>query len=105
MNDNHISGSHRAPRRQLTADDKDLDTRIFPRKEVVLGGYMGYVIGRRWDLLVRHLVQREPPECSLAEIPIDPDLSSPSLGESEWLGTWWTQGKQAATLTEGGNVE
>jgi dienelactone hydrolase len=58
---------------RLIAADKDFDLLVVPGAEHMFLGYDHYVIRRRWDHLLRHLLHREPPKYRLAEIPVDPD--------------------------------
>ncbi len=56
---------------RLIAADKDFDLLIVPGAEHGFVGYEHYVIRRRWDYLVRHLMDREPPTYRLADVPVD----------------------------------
>ncbi len=67
---------------RLIAADKDFDLLIVPGAEHGFIGYRHYVIRRRWDHLVRHLMNREPPEYRLADIPIGPDQIEAVLGRA-----------------------
>jgi dipeptidyl-peptidase 4 len=58
---------------RLIAANKDFDLLIVPGAEHMFLGCDHYVIRRRWDYLVRHLLRREPPTYRLAEIPLGPD--------------------------------
>jgi dipeptidyl-peptidase-4 len=58
---------------RLIAADKDFDLLIVPGVEHRFVGAAHYVTRRRWDYLVRHLMNREPPEYRLAPIPVGDD--------------------------------
>ncbi|MCG8153203.1 prolyl oligopeptidase family serine peptidase, partial [Pimelobacter simplex] len=64
----------------LIAADKDVDLLIVPGAEHAFTGRQHYVVRRRWDYLVRHLLGLEPPRYRLAPIPPDPALVSFFLG-------------------------
>lgn len=66
----------------LIAADKDFDLLIVPGAEHAFTGRQHYVVRRRWDHLVRHLLHREPPHYRLAPIPPDPELVAFFLGRS-----------------------
>ena len=59
---------------RLIAADKDFDLLVVPGADHLFIGYEHYVIRRRWDYLVRHLMNREPPEYHLAEFPVPVEL-------------------------------
>ncbi|MFD1541961.1 S9 family peptidase [Nonomuraea guangzhouensis] len=62
---------------RLIAADKDFDLLIVPGAEHLFVGYESYVIRRRWDFLVRHLMGVEPPPgYKIAPIPPDPAILS-----------------------------
>ncbi len=65
---------------RLIAANKDFDLLIVPGAEHTFIGYQHYVIRRRWDFLVRHLLRKEPPAYRLAPIPVDPDVRAFILG-------------------------
>jgi dipeptidyl aminopeptidase/acylaminoacyl peptidase len=65
---------------RLIAANKDFDLLIVPGASHVLLGYAHYVIRRRWDFLVRHLMHREPPEYRLADIPAGRELRDRIIG-------------------------
>jgi dipeptidyl aminopeptidase/acylaminoacyl peptidase len=65
---------------RLVAADKDFDLLIVPGAEHTFIGYQHYVIRRRWDFLVRHLLRKEPPAYRLAPVPVDPDVRAFILG-------------------------
>ncbi|GHH64074.1 putative dipeptidyl peptidase IV [Streptosporangium violaceochromogenes] len=46
---------------RLIAADQDFDMLVVPRAEHSFHGYQHYVLRKRWDYLVRHLLRREPP--------------------------------------------
>ncbi|GAA4090762.1 DPP IV N-terminal domain-containing protein [Nocardioides kongjuensis] len=64
----------------LIAADKDFDLLIVPGAEHAFTGRQHYVLRKRWDHLVRHLLHREPPHYRLAPIPPDPELVAFFLG-------------------------
>jgi len=59
---------------RLIAANKDFDLLVVPGAEHNYLGYKPYVVRRRWDYLVRHLLHREPPEFRIADIPAGPHL-------------------------------
>ncbi|MEV0389344.1 DPP IV N-terminal domain-containing protein [Nonomuraea sp. NPDC050643] len=62
---------------RLIAADKDFDLLIVPGAEHLFVGYESYVIRRRWDFLVRHLLGVEPPPgYRIAPISPDPSIMS-----------------------------
>lgn len=62
---------------RLIAANKDFELLIVPGAEHLFMGYHAYVIRRRWDFLVRHLLGVEPPAgYRLAELPVDPSVLS-----------------------------
>jgi dipeptidyl-peptidase 4 len=65
---------------RLVSAGRDFDLLIVPGAEHSFHGSLHYVIRRRWDHLVRHLMHREPPEYRLADIPITPELLESVLG-------------------------
>jgi dipeptidyl-peptidase 4 len=65
---------------RLIAAGKDFDLLLVPGAEHLFIGYQDYVIRRRWDHLVRHLLNREPPAYRLAPIPLLPELRAFILG-------------------------
>lgn len=65
---------------RLIAANKDFDLLIVPGAEHTFLGYQHYVIRRRWDFLVRHLLGEEPPAYRLAPVPVDPDVRAFILG-------------------------
>ena len=58
---------------KLIAANKDFELLIVPGVEHRFVGAEHYVIRRRWDHLVRHLLRIEPPQYRLAPIPISED--------------------------------
>jgi dipeptidyl-peptidase 4 len=60
---------------RLIEANKDFDLLIVPGAEHSYAGYLGYVVRRRWDYLVRHLLDTEPPAgYRLADIPLPTEL-------------------------------
>ena len=59
---------------RLIALEKDFDLLIVPGAEHLFVGYESYVSRRRWDFLVRHLLDVEPPNYRLASFPLDPGI-------------------------------
>jgi dipeptidyl-peptidase 4 len=54
---------------RLIAANKDFDLLIVPGVEHTFAGREAYVIRRRWDYLVRHLMGRRPPAYRIADVP------------------------------------
>jgi dipeptidyl aminopeptidase/acylaminoacyl peptidase len=65
---------------RLIAANKDFDLLIVPGAEHSFVGSQHYVIRRRWDYLVRHLMGCEPPEYRLADLPAHPDAVARIVG-------------------------
>ncbi|WP_428847006.1 DPP IV N-terminal domain-containing protein [Rhizohabitans arisaemae] len=60
---------------RLIAANKDFDLLIVPGAEHLFFGYEAYVIRRRWDFLVRHLLGVEPPAgYRIADVPLNPNV-------------------------------
>ncbi|MFI6503871.1 DPP IV N-terminal domain-containing protein [Nonomuraea typhae] len=60
---------------RLIAANKDFDLLIVPGAEHLSLGYEYYVVRRRWDYLVRHLMGEEPPkDYRLAPVVFTPDM-------------------------------
>jgi dipeptidyl aminopeptidase/acylaminoacyl peptidase len=57
---------------RLIAHGKDFDLVIVPDADHIYFGYEHYVAQRKWDFLVRHLLNAEPPaDYRLAPVPLD----------------------------------
>lgn len=66
---------------RLIAADKDFDLLIVPDSDHIYFGYEHYVNRRRWDFLVRHLLDAEPPaEFRLTPVPIDMEALAELFG-------------------------
>lgn len=60
---------------RLITADQDFDVLVVPRAEHSFHGYQHYVLRKRWDYLVRHLLRREPPSTyRLSPVPPPPRL-------------------------------
>jgi dipeptidyl aminopeptidase/acylaminoacyl peptidase len=75
MDDNvNVAQTMRLADRLIEAN-KDFDLLIVPGAEHSYAGYLAYVLRRRWDYLVRHLLDTEPPAgYRLADIPLPAEL-------------------------------
>ena len=66
---------------RLVALDKDFDMLVVPGAEHLFVGYDAFVKRRRWNYLVRHLLQVEPPEdFRLTPTPVDPSVFFDAVG-------------------------
>lgn len=66
---------------RLIRADKDFDLVIVPDADHIYFGYEHYVIRRRWDFLVRHLLGAEPPAgFRLAPVPMDMEALAELFG-------------------------
>ena len=66
---------------KLIAADKDFDLLIVPGADHIYFGYEHYVTRRRWDFLVRNLLDCEPPAAyRLTPAPFDPALLADLFG-------------------------
>jgi dipeptidyl-peptidase 4 len=65
---------------RLVAANRDFDLLVVPGAEHTFTGYLPYVTRRRWDYLVRNLMDREPPQYRLGDIPLHPDVHAVLFG-------------------------
>jgi dipeptidyl-peptidase 4 len=66
---------------RLVAADKDFEMLLIPGADHIYIGYEHHVNRRRWDFLVRHLLQAEPPAgYRLTPVPMDLDAFVEVLG-------------------------
>lgn len=66
---------------RLIAANKDFDLLIVPGAEHLSVGFEYYVTRRRWDFLVRHLMDVEPPAgYRIADVPIDFEAFAEMMG-------------------------